>query len=224
MSTTDIIIRFAVAIVLSGAIGWERESAGRPAGLKTHVLVGFSSCLVMLCGSYLAIGSSVDPTRMAAQVVSGIGFLGAGTIMHEGATIKGLTTAATLWAVGCIGIAAGAGFYIGASIAGIVALISLVGFEKIEVRLGNKSEQRIGITLEYSGDTAINGKIQEVAKEFNLDVKNITMSSMENGKYMIRFDLISLPRRPKISNFDFLASRMTSIPTVQNYSIREKSI
>ncbi|MEI6737488.1 MAG: MgtC/SapB family protein [Pseudomonadota bacterium] len=225
MSNVDILIRFGVAILVSGAIGWERENSGRPAGLRTHVLVGFGACLVMLCGSYLtALNGAIDPTRMAAQVVSGLGFLGAGTIIHEGPTIKGLTTAATLWTVGCIGIAAGAGFYVGAIVAGVLALVSLIGFEKIERKRGNKAEQHIFVMLEYAAATVIQNHVQVIAAEFNLEIRNIGMQSIKGNMHQINFELISFPRTKTITNFDSLAQRLKEIPSVENFSLEERNI
>ena len=228
MEYTEILLRFGAAIVVSAAIGWERESAGRPAGLRTHVLVGFSACLVMLCGSYLsALNGAIDPTRMAAQVVSGIGFLGAGTIMHEGATIKGLTTAATLWAVGCIGIAAGAGFYVGALVAGVVAIVSLVGFEKLERKRGNKLEQRISVRLDYLAEQGVKQVVQErlkeIAKEYNLEIRNIGIMSVEQSKLSIKFEFVSFPRMKSVQDFELLASKLSDIPTVVSFSLNELS-
>ena len=229
MEYSEILLRFGAAIVVSTAIGWERESAGRPAGLRTHVLVGFSACLVMLCGSYLnALNGSIDPTRMAAQVVSGIGFLGAGTIMHEGATIKGLTTAATLWAVGCIGIAAGAGFYVGALVAGVVALISLIGFEKIERKRGNKSEQHITVSLEYLTEQGVKPLIQErlkeISNEYELEIRNIGIQSIDQDKQSIMFEFVSFPRKKSVTDFELLASNLSGIPTVVSFSLKEQNI
>ena len=108
----EIVFRLFLAIILSGIIGFERELHGRPAGLRTHVLVALGAALVMLI-SIDGFGGSGDPARLAAQVVSGIGFLGAGAILRDGGDIKGITTAATLWIVGMIGLACGNGYYVG---------------------------------------------------------------------------------------------------------------
>lgn len=121
--------RLIITTILCGIIGMEREHVNRPAGVRTHVLVGVSSALIMLTSEYLASYyqnfSSVDPSRMGAQIISGIGFLGAGTIIKDGLNVRGLTTAASLWAVACIGIATGAGFYSGALLATIVIYFTL---------------------------------------------------------------------------------------------------
>jgi putative Mg2+ transporter-C (MgtC) family protein len=130
-----------VAAVLGGAVGFERESANRPAGLRTHTLVCVGSALVMMVSIdmyhlVLAEGSgfNADPGRIAAQVVSGIGFLGAGTIMREGATIRGLTTAASLWVVAGVGLAAGAAMYMEAVVATVVILLTLKTLSEVERR------------------------------------------------------------------------------------------
>ena len=108
------IIKLTLGVVLAGIIGAERQSLNKPAGFKTHALIGLSSVLVMLCGEYLHMtGKAIDASRIPAQLLSGIGFIGAGTILRDGFTVKGLTTAASLLAVTCIGLSIGTGFYLG---------------------------------------------------------------------------------------------------------------
>lgn len=130
--------KLALAVLLSGIIGFEREHSHRPAGFRTHILVAVGSALIMLTSVYIAEKykgqMNVDITRMSGQVVSGIGFLGAGTILREGFSVKGLTTAASLWAVSCIGIAIGAGFIAGAVVATLVIYITLNSLKKVVVR------------------------------------------------------------------------------------------
>ncbi len=130
--------KLGLAVLLSGIIGFEREHSHRPAGFRTHILVAVGSALIMLTSVYIAEKykgqMNVDITRMSGQVVSGIGFLGAGTILREGFSVKGLTTAASLWAVSCIGIAIGAGFVAGAMVATLVIYITLNSLKKVVVR------------------------------------------------------------------------------------------
>lgn len=130
--------KLGLAVLLSGIIGFEREHSHRPAGFRTHILVAVGSALIMLTSVYIAEKykgqMNVDITRMSGQVVSGIGFLGAGTILREGFSVKGLTTAASLWAVSCIGIAIGAGFVAGAVVATLVIYITLNSLKKVVVR------------------------------------------------------------------------------------------
>ncbi len=129
--------RVLVAAALGGLVGLEREHISRPAGLRTHMLVCVGSALVMVVSNALAANgnTTVDVTRIGAQVVSGIGFLGAGTIIKEGATVKGLTTAASLWAISCVGIATGAGFYL-LSAATTLALLGVL-------RLLHRTEEKL---------------------------------------------------------------------------------
>jgi putative Mg2+ transporter-C (MgtC) family protein len=129
----EALLRLALAATLGGLIGFERELREREAGLRTHMLVAMGSALFTIVSAYgfhdfLAAGQSVvraDPTRIAAQIVTGIGFLGAGAIIRQGLSVRGLTTAATLWVVAAIGLAAGAGYYSGAVITTALVLVSL---------------------------------------------------------------------------------------------------
>src|SRR5438046_8799342 len=130
---TEALLRLVLAAVLGGAIGIEREIREREAGLRTHMLVSVGSALFTIVSAYgfhefLTSGQSVvraDPTRIAAQIVTGIGFLGAGAIIRQGLSIRGLTTAATLWVVAAVGLAVGAGYYSGALITTAIVLLAL---------------------------------------------------------------------------------------------------
>jgi putative Mg2+ transporter-C (MgtC) family protein len=133
LSTLELALRLVVAGVLGGAIGVERELREREAGLRTHLLVCVGAALFTLVSAYafrdfrygLESGITYDPTRVAAQIVTGIGFLGAGAIIRQGLTVRGLTTAAGLWVVAAIGMAAGAGYYVAALITTAVVLVGL---------------------------------------------------------------------------------------------------
>jgi putative Mg2+ transporter-C (MgtC) family protein len=133
LSWLDVALRIGVAGVLAGAIGLERELREREAGLRTHLLVGVGAALFTLVSAYgfsdfrygIETGFTLDPTRVAAQIVTGIGFLGAGAIIRQGLSVRGLTTAATLWVVAAIGMAAGAGYYSGAVLTTVLVLLAL---------------------------------------------------------------------------------------------------
>jgi len=131
-----LILRLALASFFGALIGLEREHARRPAGLRTHVLVCVGSCLVMLTSEFMYnhyhhLSPNMDVARLGAQVISGIGFLGAGTIIRNGNSVKGLTTAASIWAVACIGLATGIGYYSGAIITTFVIFLILAYFKSI---------------------------------------------------------------------------------------------
>lgn len=163
------LIRLVVAAILGGIVGIERGSGDRPAGFRTHILVCVGSALFMLVSLYgfddvtpnvqleEDIGQRRDSARIAAQVVSGIGFLGAGTILHEGLTIRGLTTAASLWMVSAIGLAVGSGMYFLSTIATLIMLITLVTFHDWEKRFAatSRSDRRFIRVVTNNYDDAI---------------------------------------------------------------------
>jgi putative Mg2+ transporter-C (MgtC) family protein len=128
-SDVDILIRLATAGGLGMAIGLEREARGHAAGIRTHALVALGAALFTVAGAYgfadVAKGPNVDPARVAAQIASGVGFLGAGAIIREGLSVRGLTTAATLWVVAAIGMACGAGWYGPALITTLLTILAL---------------------------------------------------------------------------------------------------
>lgn len=132
--------RLILAAVLGGLVGFEREKHKHPAGLKTHTIVAIGACLMMLLSLYLGEKGS-DPGRIAAQVVTGIGFLCAGTIMRSGMSVKGLTTAACLWTSAGVGLAVGAGYWQAGIIATILTLIVITVLNKIEQKL-NRPKRR----------------------------------------------------------------------------------
>ena len=130
----DLVLRLLLGAGLGAAIGFEREVRGHPAGLRTHTLVSLGSALfteLSIYGFPSAPGQPVDPTRIAAQIVTGIGFLGGGAILKEGLNVKGLTTAASLWAVAAIGMAAGAGNWFLAIASTLIVLLALWPFGMI---------------------------------------------------------------------------------------------
>jgi putative Mg2+ transporter-C (MgtC) family protein len=144
-----------VATVCSAIIGFDRERKSRPAGLRTHIIVCVSSTLVMFTGivlkdMYMSSSPNIDPARLAAQILSGIGFLGAGTIIKGKDNVHGLTTAATLWSVACIGIAIGAGLIIEGVVATLVVLLVLQVISKLEKVLLD-SRRVFELMIKFSG-------------------------------------------------------------------------
>jgi putative Mg2+ transporter-C (MgtC) family protein len=159
------LVRVFLAILLGFILGLEREMYKRPAGLRTHILVCIASCLIMLVSMYGFEGG--DPARVAAQVVSGVGFLGAGAIMREdkGNGIKGITTAATIWMSAMIGLACGNGFYFGAILVTVCALIILTILRRFELKISasSKYKSKIFLTVKFEEDVLrnIRTKLQE---------------------------------------------------------------
>lgn len=147
--TVDIILKILLAIVLSSIVGIERQARHKIAGLRTHILVGVGSALIVLTSLHLFDiyrgVTIVDPTRMIAGIVTGIGFLCAGTIIKAGDNVKGLTTAATLWIVSGIGIAVGAGHYNAAIICTVAVFAVLTGVRALEKRFSYGSRKQADI-------------------------------------------------------------------------------
>jgi putative Mg2+ transporter-C (MgtC) family protein len=134
----DLLIKLSIAVLLGGIIGFERELAGKPAGLRTNILICIGATLLMDMSIRIGMVDGVrtgDPARIAAQIVSGVGFLGAGTILHSQGIVTGLTSAATIWVVAAIGMTVGAGFYLEGLGAGLMVTFVLAGLGGLEHRV-----------------------------------------------------------------------------------------
>lgn len=183
-------LRLLVAAVLGGIVGIERGSGDRPAGFRTHILVCVGSTLFMLVSIYgfddfqtASFETRRDSARIAAQVVSGIGFLGAGTILHEGLTIRGLTTAASLWIVSAIGLAVGSGMYLIGTLATVITMITLVTFHSWEKHFAGSSRSerrfiRVTISNRPGAITDVTGYLAE--KGIKVKTLNVKNNSKEN--------------------------------------------
>jgi putative Mg2+ transporter-C (MgtC) family protein len=184
----ELTVRLILSILLGGIIGFERETINRPAGLRTHILVCLGSTIIMLVSLYIFHQfqgkANVDPGRIPAQVISGIGFLGAGTIIIEGATVKGLTTAASLWTVSAIGLAVGVGFYYGAVVATFLILLTLIAFNKLEWFVLKKKILQ-PLTLVVKDTPGQLGKVGSSLGEMNISIKDVKMENIEEEKLLI---------------------------------------
>lgn len=215
LSLKEIIIRIFMAIIIGGMIGYERGHSNRPAGFRTHILVCLGAAIVSLTQDQLRINLlnfaetnpdtaqllKTDLGRIGAQVVSGIGFLGAGTIMRDKGVIGGLTTAASIWATGCIGLGIGWGFYYLAVPSGIAILIVLVTLKKVERSLIDH-RHIVKISVQFSQGTKYNDNLletYEIFKKMNITIKSIKKGTDENkilyvlvmSKQMDTFELMS---------------------------------
>lgn len=180
----EALIRILIALVCGGIIGYEREYKNRPAGLRTHMLVCIGAALVMIVSQYLYEIYSpgvTDPARLGAQVVSGIGFLGAGTIIRDRFSVKGLTTAATLWVVACIGLAIGSGYYLMGIIVTGVIFMALILFRKLENVLKIKpSRAKLKITAENDDD--IEKDIKTILEKLGFSIKGTKFIKSKDKK------------------------------------------
>jgi putative Mg2+ transporter-C (MgtC) family protein len=183
----DLSVRLLVAAVLGLAIGFEREIHGHPAGLRTHMLVALGSALFTVLsirgfGGEVAGQAPVDPTRIAAQIVSGIGFLGAGAILKDGIVIRGLTTAASLWATSAVGMAAGAGEYAIAGVAAAVILVSLWPINAVADRLHGTSLPETQVRLAMKRVDAL-GQVSEILILHKLEIGQIATQRLAKDSY-----------------------------------------
>ena len=181
INDTSIILRLVLAVFLGGAIGFERGRSGRPAGLRTHILVCLGSALAIMTNQYIyEIFETSDPTRIAAQVISGIGFLGAGTIIVTGRhQVKGLTTAAGLWATACMGLAIGIGFYKAAIITCILIVFTTVVLHRLDNYMLSKSKV-LDIYVEFNASASITA-VLEALKALMVHIDSIEMVKPSYG-------------------------------------------
>ena len=221
MDTLDMALRIVCAVAVGGAIGWERERGHRPAGFRTHILVTVGAALVTMTGLAVAkeLGAS-DAMRMAAQVVSGIGFLGAGTIMREGLTVKGLTTAATLWTSACLGIALGAGFYTGALLCALVVIVTLTVFERWERKIPGGKYTRAQMTVICRAPASVIENIGAAALQNNFSLRQMKAEELPGGMSELRFELVARSAGGDC-DFNYMAARVTAMEGVTSMQIEE---
>lgn len=193
LNSISILIRLVIAILCGGIVGLERGQKNRPAGFRTYMLVSMGSALVMIVSQYISdTYGNTDVMRMGAQVISGIGFLGAGTIIVTSKMkVKGLTTAAGLWAVACMGIAIGIGFYSAAIISCILIFVLLSVFRVVEVKIGQKSKQ-INMYIELQNLHSLGEILSDIkAKKMNVLNIEITRDIEDKGKVIVLLELLN---------------------------------
>ncbi|MFC4777140.1 MgtC/SapB family protein [Paenibacillus sp. GCM10023252] len=197
-----IMLRLLLAIILGGLIGFEREQSNHAAGLRTNILVCLGSCLLMQLSIY---GFSdfvdepnvrVDPARLAAAVITGIGFLGAGTILFTGKSITGLTTAASLWVVSAIGLAVGSGFYFASVSSTLLVLLILWAFNKLEKRYINGKKEQL-LKVQADEHSAILNRINQLLTAQQVNIRKMILQEYEENsgseQIMLHFYL-TLPK------------------------------
>jgi putative Mg2+ transporter-C (MgtC) family protein len=190
LATWEILVRLAVAAALGGVIGIERELREREAGFRTHMLVSVGAALFTLVSAYAwtdfafsqASGVTFDPTRIAAQIVTGIGFIGAGAIIRQGLSVRGLTTAATLWMVAAIGMACGAGFYWAAVIATAIALVGLGPLRFVSRRMLDRPHRR-ELEVEVEGNASA-APVLAALEQLGVDVTSFSIAAHGDGRRM----------------------------------------
>jgi putative Mg2+ transporter-C (MgtC) family protein len=191
----DIATRLVVAALLGAAIGFEREIHEHPAGMRTHLLVALGSALFTVVSIFGFVGvlgagqgAPVDPSRVAAQVVTGIGFLGAGAILKFGTTVRGLTTAASLWATAAVGMAVGASDYVLAVVGSAIIVFSLWPLNWAEDKIHGPAAEIATMRLELRGLQAI-GRISDAARTHRLDLVSIDTQRLAKDRYEVNLQL-----------------------------------
>jgi putative Mg2+ transporter-C (MgtC) family protein len=214
---TDLSIRMLLAAVLGAAIGFEREIHEHPAGMRTHLLVSLGSAIFTILSIYgfeFPSGPTgtvaTDTSRVAAQIVSGIGFLGAGAILKYGTSIRGLTTAASLWTTAAIGMAVGAGEWLIASVGTLIVVVSLWPLNALVARLHRPGTQAIKLRLEVGRLEAL-GDISRLVGDRRVEMAGVNSQRLGKGRYEVELDL-HLP--PGLRTPDLIGA-ITAIPDVE---------
>ena len=200
VTTLAVIIRILAAVLCGGAIGLERGMKNRPAGLRTYLLVCVGSCLVMLTNQYIFQASQAgDPMRLGAQVVSGIGFLGAGTIIvtrHN--QIKGLTTAAGLWSAAGVGLALGVGFYEAALVAGLAVFLVLTVLQRWDDKMHSKTRM-VEVYVELEQGISLGHFIRDIRK-LDLEIGNVQIDAGDSVEHNARGIIATLKAKKRCSH------------------------
>lgn len=205
----EIFFQLVLIVILAGIVGYERESWKKPAGFRTYVLVGISAVLVMVCGKLLYEEHGADPTRIPAQLLSGIGFLGAGTILRDGFNVKGLTTAAGLLAVTCIGLIVGAGFYIPAIVATFV-VYCVLSYSHV---LSSKLEHYYFIDLKIVSQKP-KEILDDIRKVFNQEKLEIIQIKIVEDKEANDYIKLEVKYKEKV-DINRIVSKIMAINTVK---------
>ncbi|MFQ6111520.1 MAG: MgtC/SapB family protein [Nitrospinota bacterium] len=179
----ELILKLALAGGLGGVIGFEREMTQQPAGLRTHIILCSGSALIMMVSIFMGQTHGADPSRIAAQVVSGIGFLGAGAIIRLGVSIKGLTTAASLWTTAGIGLAVGAGFYLGALLITAIIIIALVLLKGLE-RAYAVGKGAVTVFIGARDVPGILGRMEEVVSRHRGTLRDLQITRRHGERAM----------------------------------------
>ncbi len=217
----QIVLRLLAAAVLGGLVGLERERHNQPAGLRTHIILTIGSALAMCVSIDLAMQfqpyvPNGDPARLAAQVISGIGFLGAGAIFKYGTSVKGLTTATSLWTVAIIGLAVGAGHYFPAIVATALLLLALSALDLLEKKYLVSTTTRT-ISMRVQDKPLMVDELEQVFHDLGIDIKSVSISKdVESNE--LEFEAIA-----KVStqpDMDKLIGKLSHIQGVRTFEIQ----
>ena len=217
----ELISRILIAAALGGLVGFERELSDQPAGLRTHILVSLGAALFTMVGAYGVESfftgdqpaARFDPTRIAAQVVTGIGFLGAGAILRQGVNIRGLTTAAALWVTAAIGTAVGLGFIGGAIVVTVLAIVSLYGLKRVRKALVPRLQRGVrDFSIEVGPELQL-PELSETLEGMGLKMKSMKLVTDEDANSF----LVGEIRLPSKISPDEFARRVSLLNGVRDF-------
>jgi putative Mg2+ transporter-C (MgtC) family protein len=223
LTEIDMVIRLGLGFLAGAIIGFERSSRHQVAGLRTHILIAVGATLLMLLSIWLpqefTAMKNGDPGRIAAQVVSGIGFLGAGAILRLGNNVRGLTTAASLWLIAAVGLAIGAGMFIAAAAAELISLITLFALDIVEKRLFPSERNKI-LELHYRQSSPDSRGAVEILKSFGIRPQSMDVVQAAGKEKGSRLRLlVSIPDSTDIAK---LAKSLKAAGEVGRVEIKEK--
>jgi putative Mg2+ transporter-C (MgtC) family protein len=198
LTSYEIIARLLLGTLFGGVIGFERQIHGRPAGFRTHILVCIAAVLIMLVSEYYQYLSSIDPTyiridpgRIAAGALAGVGFIGAGVVLKSGLSIQGLTTAACIWVVSAIGISIGSGLYLAGTVTFLITISTLALLRIVETRMPKLTYRFLTITSDLNADE---NQITSIVKKNDLSIVNVDYEQCTDSGIMIFYITVSFYR------------------------------
>ena len=213
----DMAVKLSLAALLGGLIGLEREMHSQPAGLRTHMIVAMGSCLIMQTSIYMGVLNPAhsDPARISAQVVAGIGFLGAGAIMRSGLSVRGLTTAACLWTVAAVGLAVGCGYWRAAAYTTVLTLAVTVVLQRFERRF-TKGHSLRRVVIHARDSLQIVGRLEEILRRHAVDIQEL---DLQRDLVEKKLQVSVMASCPGHAGVDQLSQALGTLPDVEKVEI-----
>lgn len=221
LTSSEIIIRLLLGTLFGGVIGFERQVHGRPAGFRTHILVCIAAVLIMLVSEYYQYLSSIDPAyiridpgRIAAGALAGVGFIGAGVVLKAGLSIQGLTTAACIWVVSAIGLAIGSGLYLAGSVTFVITIFSLALLRIVEKKMPKLAYRFLTITADLNADE---DQITSIIRKTDLSIVNIDYEQCTDSGIIIFYITVSFYR---YRTFKTLINELSALNFIKRVCIK----
>jgi putative Mg2+ transporter-C (MgtC) family protein len=224
LTSCEIIARLLLGTLFGGIIGFERQIHGRPAGFRTHILVCIAAVLIMLVSEYYQYLSSIDPSyirvdpgRIAAGALAGVGFIGAGVVLKAGLSIQGLTTAACIWVVSAIGLAIGSGLYLAGTVTFLITIFTLALLRIVETKMPKLTYRFLTITADLNADE---NQITSVIKKTDLSIVNIDYEQCTDSGIIIFYITVSFYRYHTLKS---LINELPSLSFIKRVCIKTEN-